>query len=112
TPQGLFEEIEQNATGKLSDDDLNVNFLIFDENLARMAAHIIKTYKPALTAVHLPCVDHAEHTQGLDGDMVRTAVAGADHSIGRSLEAREEAGIRDSTPIIIMGDHGFSDVHS
>lgn len=112
TPKGLFQEIEQNATGKLTSDGMNVDNLVFDENLARTAAYLIQTYKPALIAVHLPCVDHAEHAHGRDGQEVRTAVAGADHSVGRILEAIKMAGMSDNTTVIVTGDHGFVDIHT
>ncbi|MFT3822997.1 MAG: ectonucleotide pyrophosphatase/phosphodiesterase [Chitinophagaceae bacterium] len=112
TPVGLFEEIEQNATGKLLHDDLNGELLTFDENLARMGAYLIKTYKPRFTAIHFPCVDEAEHNEGRDGHEVRLAVASADRCIGKLLEAIKLAGIKDSTAIIVTGDHGFSDIHT
>jgi hypothetical protein len=68
TPKGLFEEIEQKATGKLTADDLNSDFLILDQNIARMASYLISTYKPNLTTVHLLCVDHFAHEEGRQGD--------------------------------------------
>lgn len=112
TPRGLFEEIEQNATGKLTYYDLNGEYLTMDENLARMGAYLIKTYKPRFTAIHFPCVDEAAHTEGRDGHEVRLAVTSADHCIGKLLEAIKLAGIKDSTAIIVTGDHGFADIHT
>ena len=112
TPKTLFAEVEQNATGAFTDDDLNVDFMVFDDNLAREAAYILKKYKPALIAVHLPNVDHAEHAQGRHGEQVYQAVAGADHAIGHILEAIKQAGIGDSTTVIVTGDHGFVDIHT
>lgn len=112
TPKGLFEEVEQNATGKLTLKSLDIDNISFDENLARAAAYIIQKYKPAFTAIHLPCVDHNEHAYGRDGVEVRAAVAGADYNIGRILEAIKIAGIKDSTTVIVAGDHGFVDIHT
>lgn len=112
TPAGLFEILEAQATGKITAADMDADYMIRDENQARMAAYIIKTYKPAFVAVHLPCVDHAEHAQGRDGEQVRRAIAGADYSIGRILEAVKQAGIKDSTAIIVTGDHGFVDINT
>ena len=112
TPRGLWEEIEQNATGKLLYDDLNGDYLLLDENIARMGSYLIRKYKPRFTAVHFPCVDEAEHDEGRDGNKVRLAVASADKCIGNLLEAIKMAGIQDSTAIIVTGDHGFTDIHT
>ncbi|HEY8896065.1 MAG TPA: alkaline phosphatase family protein, partial [Niastella sp.] len=53
TPAGLYEELEQNATGKLTELDYNGDYIGEDENLARMSCYLIRQYKPALLAVHL-----------------------------------------------------------
>lgn len=112
TPKGLFEEVQEFATGKLEANDLSLKYNGMNENLARMTAYIIKKYKPRLTAVHLPCTDGAQHAEGREGKGVRVAVASADHAIGTILEALDKAGIRDSTAVIITGDHGFVDTHT
>ncbi len=112
SPAGLFEELQQYATGKLLPNDIGSEDLSGDENNARMSAYLIRTYKPNLLAVHLACTDHFEHEQGRDGPKVRQAVAGADRSVKTILEAIEKAGIKDSTTVLIVGDHGFVDIHT
>ncbi|MFT3824871.1 MAG: ectonucleotide pyrophosphatase/phosphodiesterase [Chitinophagaceae bacterium] len=109
---GLFEEIQQNATGKLTYADMNLDNLAIDENLSRMAAYLIKRYKPNFTTVHIVCVDHAEHSVGREGEEVKKALASADHAVSNILQAVEAAGIKDSTTIIVTGDHGFVDIHT
>ncbi len=111
-PAGLYEEIEQKVTGKLKYENMNMRYLTIDENLSRIAAYLIKTYKPNFTTLHIVCVDHAEHTYGRAGEGVQKAIASADHAISNILEAVDAAGIKDSTAIIITGDHGFVDTHS
>ncbi|MEJ0080820.1 MAG: ectonucleotide pyrophosphatase/phosphodiesterase [Puia sp.] len=108
---GLIEEIEKNATGKLDSNNMSEEFLLLDENAGRMASYIFMKYKPALLAVHFAEVDGAEHDFGRDGDSVRLAVASADRAIGDILETIERSGVKDSTTIIIVGDHGFSDIN-
>lgn len=112
TPAGLWNELQEKATGILEAADFNMvkEELIMDENVARMGAYIIKTYKPAFTALHLACTDHYEHAQGREGYLVRKAVAGADRALGTIIESLERAGIQDSTVIIVTGDHGFVDI--
>lgn len=112
TPPGLYEEVEQHATGKLEEIDFNGDYLGIDENLARMSGYLIRQYKPALLAVHLVTVDHFEHEQGRDGDKVRAAIAGVDRAIRTIREAVQKAGIADNTTFIVTGDHGFVDIHS
>jgi len=111
TPKGLWEEVEQHATGKLTYNDLNAEYVRFDENIARMASYVLQQYRPNFLAVHFACVDEWEHNEGRDGPGVRLAVAGADHAVGKIVEAIELAGIKDSTAIIVTGDHGFGEVH-
>ncbi|MBO9205126.1 MULTISPECIES: alkaline phosphatase family protein [Niastella] len=112
TPPGLYEEVEQHATGKMEELDFNGDYLGMDENLARMSCYLIRQYKPALLAVHLVTVDHFEHEQGRDGDKVRAAIAGVDRAVKSIREAVQKAGIADKTTFIIVGDHGFVDIHT
>ncbi|AMR30808.1 AP endonuclease [Mucilaginibacter sp. PAMC 26640] len=111
-PKGLFEEIEREATGKLDAQKLSSDYSSADENGSRMVAYIIKKYKPNLLTFHIFAVDHAEHGEGRDGEHVRKAIAGADHAVNNILEAIEQAGIKDSTAVIVTGDHGFVNVHT
>jgi predicted AlkP superfamily pyrophosphatase or phosphodiesterase len=112
TPKGLLNELQQQATGQLTDADLSGDYLALDENNARMAGYLLRKYKPAFTAVHLPCVDHFEHAAGRSGDKARLAVAGADRAVKTILESIEKAGLKDSTVVIVTGDHGFVDIHT
>ncbi len=109
-PKDLWQELQQNATGVLTTDDLNEGRFSLDENSTRIAGYIIRTYKPALLALHLINVDDMQHEYGRDADSVQLVVANADHCIGQLLEAIDRAGIKDSTTIIITGDHGFMDI--
>jgi predicted AlkP superfamily pyrophosphatase or phosphodiesterase len=109
---GLVEAIEQYATGKLDSTNMNNDYLSLDENTGRMAAYIFKEYKPNFLAVHLACVDGEEHTFGRDGDSVRLALEADDRAVGDLLEAIQKSGLQDSTTVIIVGDHGFCDIHT
>lgn len=113
-PEGLMEEIQRYATGKLDSINFNTNedLMIMDQNVGRIAGYLIRKYKPTLTTVRLSGVDHFEHLQGREGDLVVRAVAGADNAIGHIIESLQRAGIADSAAVIVTGDHGFVDVHS
>jgi hypothetical protein len=111
TPAGLVEEIEHNATGKLDSVNMNGNCFSFDANTGRMAAYIFRTYRPSFMALHIALVDDEEHDFGRDGDSVRLAVEADDRVIGDLLETIAVSGLKDSTSVIIVGDHGFCDIH-
>ncbi|MGV3503666.1 MAG: alkaline phosphatase family protein [Adhaeribacter sp.] len=114
TPAGLWQELELHATGKMEANDFNMDkdYQVMDENVARMAGYLIRKHKPNLVTVHLPVVDHAEHADGRDGEKVRRAVAGADRAIRTLVEAVDKAGISAQTAFIITGDHGFVNRHT
>jgi predicted AlkP superfamily pyrophosphatase or phosphodiesterase len=109
---GLVEELERDATGRL---DARRNFsgdwLTRDDRLGAMAAHLLETRRPALTAVHLIGTDHFQHEAGRTGDRVTRAVAALDRAVGQLVEAADRAGILERTTFIITGDHGFVNTH-
>jgi predicted AlkP superfamily pyrophosphatase or phosphodiesterase len=104
---GLIKEIEENATGKLDSNAMREDYLSLDEQAGRIAGYIFKTKKPAFMAVHFAEADGKEHDHGRDADSVRLAVAADDHAIGDILEAIQRSGLKDSTAVIIVGDHGL-----
>ncbi len=112
TPGGLFEEAVKNATGEMEMNDFNLTSLSMDENLSRIAGYILRKYKPGLLTIHLPNTDGAEHKQGRTGDLVSSAIAGADHAVSVIVDALNKAGIFEKTAIIITGDHGFVTTHT
>lgn len=112
TPTGLYDELQQNATGIIPDDEVNGETIRTDQNAARMASYVIEKYKPALTCLHLFNTDGMQHGFGTNSIEVKKALASADACIQQILNALDKAGILDSTAIIIAGDHGFSDIHT
>lgn len=111
-PKALYQEVQDNAIGKFGEFGATLDYYTSDQNKSRMAAYILKRYKPAFMAVHIALTDHFEHEQGRDGDKVRSAVAGADVAIKTIMDAAEAAGISEHTTFIITGDHGFVDIHT
>ncbi|MFS2185593.1 alkaline phosphatase family protein [Mucilaginibacter sp. Mucisp84] len=109
---GLIDEIEKNTTGRLDSNNMNEDRFSMDANSARMAAYIFKTYHPALLTVHFAEVDGAQHEFGRDADSVRLAVAAVDRAVGDILETVRHSPSKDSTAVIIVGDHGFSTIHT
>lgn len=104
---GLWKDLEQNAIGKIS-----VNEIRNDKNTGKMAAYILQTYKPALTAVHFIGLDHAQHKVGIKNQTVADALLVIDKAIEQIILAIDIAGMTSNTTLLIVGDHGFCDVHS
>ncbi|GAA4323104.1 ectonucleotide pyrophosphatase/phosphodiesterase [Mucilaginibacter gynuensis] len=111
-PKSLFDEVQENAIGKISEYGAALNDYTNDQNKARMAAYILRKYKPAFLAIHIGLTDHFQHEQGRDGDKVRSAVVGVDVAVKTIMDAIEMAGLNENTTFIITGDHGFVDIHT
>ncbi|HEY4195213.1 MAG TPA: ectonucleotide pyrophosphatase/phosphodiesterase [Mucilaginibacter sp.] len=109
---GLVTEIEEHATGKLDSVNMSEDNYSMDANSGRMAAYIFQTKRPALLAVHLAEVDGYEHEYGRDADSVRIALGQVDAIIGQLVQTVRNSDMRDSTVILIVGDHGFSTYHT
>lgn len=112
TPATLWEELEREATGKLTAARFNLDDLQRDDLVGAMGAHLLERHRPALLTVHLIMVDHFSHVEGRDGPGIRRALGAVDRAIGRLLEAAERAGIAGRTAFVVTGDHGFLDLHT
>jgi len=104
-PKGFYAEVKKEVFGGADKIDAGKN-----QNVARIAAYIIKKSQPQLMTIHLFSVDHAEHMEGRYGKEVQEAVADADDAVGIIVEALKAAGAWENTVFLIGGDHGFYDV--
>jgi predicted AlkP superfamily pyrophosphatase or phosphodiesterase len=106
TPKNLFSDFEKKSGYKLTVRKLKYGKFAKDKAIAKISNYIIKTYKPNLMAIHFIGIDHQEHLHGIDAPEVKRAVAITDSLIGTILKAVKDAGIWNSTAILIVGDHG------
>lgn len=104
---GLWNELQQHAL-----DNAPIGEVKNDKNTGKMAAYIIKTYKPALVAVRFAGIDHAMHKVGTRDRSIAKALLTVDQAIDRILQTIEDAGMTENTTVLIVGDHGFCDVHT
>jgi predicted AlkP superfamily pyrophosphatase or phosphodiesterase len=79
-----------------------------DEALTDIAVHLIDTRRPHLLMLHLPQVDHAQHTSGLFSAAAIAALENADRQIARVIEAAKNANTWNETALIVVSDHGFA----
>ncbi len=104
-PKGFYAEVKQEVFGGADRIEHGSN-----QNIAKIAAYIIKKSKPELMTIHVFSVDGASHTEGRSGQRVKAAVADADAAVGIIVAALKSAGIWEQTVLMVGGDHGFYDV--
>lgn len=112
-PRDLLSDVEKETGKKLTGE----SFLIREDfreskNIALLSNYIIRKYKPNFTAVHFVGIDHQRHAHGRNATQVKEILRITDSLIGTILQSVKDAGIGDSTTIIITGDHGHINTNS
>lgn len=82
------------------------DYLNHPQQLGDMAVDYILEKKPNLLTIVFDHPDHEGHLYGWDSPEYHEAVKFLDAEIGRILQAVRDAGIWDSTTIIVTADHG------
>ncbi len=82
----------------------------YDESQMFAAAEIIKKYKPNLLFMHPGYVDATRHRTGLFTDEVKEAINLTNTWLEWIFSAVEEAGIKESTDIVVLSDHGHLNI--
>ncbi|MNO38937.1 Alkaline phosphatase PhoD precursor [compost metagenome] len=77
-----------------------------DDFTTKCAIETIKRKKPNLLMIHLIDLDDAKHVYGTDSDEVKQVITRMDKRLGDIMQAVEEAGIKDDTILLVLGDHG------
>jgi len=108
-------EKEMLASGEVTSDELatwnKTTNILHDDVWMRAAAHIIEKHKPNLLLVHLLLTDQIQHAYGGKSQGANTALILADRQLQRILDAIDRAGIRDTTSLFVVSDHGFKAYH-
>ena len=81
-----------------------------DHVLALSAAHVIKTRKPSLLAIHFLLTDEVQHELGPAHYRAHAALTAADHAVGVLVDAVREAGLAADTTFVVTADHGFATI--
>lgn len=81
-----------------------------DEFTTAAAAHALRRKRPELLLVHLMDLDHQRHRHGAASREAEQALEAMDRRLAALLAALEQAGTRESTAVVILGDHGHRDV--
>ena len=109
TPQGILDELENNACGILDTITYQAGSLQRDGRTAAMANYLMNHYQPRLTTIHLITTDYSQHALGTKSQRLLEDMASADHAVGTILENLRLTHRLDSTLVIVTGDHGFCD---
>ena len=83
---------------------------ILDTFVAQQAAQIVRDHKPHVLFVHLPGVDYVGHARGWGSADQLAWLGEADKAVGTVLVAVRDAGVLDTTLIILTADHGGAGV--
>jgi predicted AlkP superfamily pyrophosphatase or phosphodiesterase len=79
------------------------------QSVAKAASAYIVSKKPNLTFIHFPDPDSAGHKSGWGSPQQKEAFKVSDQALGQIVKAIEQAGIADSSVMIISADHGGHD---
>ncbi|AWV32426.1 alkaline phosphatase family protein [Paenibacillus odorifer] len=77
-----------------------------DDFTTKCAIDTVKRKKPNLLMMHLIDLDDAKHAYGTDSDEVKQVITRMDNRLGDIMQAVDEAGMKDDTIFLILGDHG------
>jgi predicted AlkP superfamily pyrophosphatase or phosphodiesterase len=109
-PDGTVER-EMLDAGAISAEELaswsKTNNTLHDEIWTRAAAYIIEKHRPNLLLMHLLLTDSVQHQYGAGSLAAHTALILADRQVQRVLDAIDRAGIRETTTVFVVSDHGF-----
>lgn len=109
-PDGSPLAREMVGQGAISTEELrayrNAGGPYHDELRVRAAAYVIEKHRPNLLLLHLAVTDDVQHTYGARTLASQTALALVDRQIQRIIDAIEHVGIRKSTTVLVVSDHG------
>lgn len=111
-PHGLIEELEREATGRLSPENFNNKWLSHDLRVALLAEYLFERYRPTLLLVHTQTSNQVPQEPDWRNPRRARSVAASDQIVSLILEVIERTRTWDSTAVIVAGDHGNSEVHT
>jgi hypothetical protein len=111
-PHGLLEELEREATGRLTPETFNNKHLMHDLQVALIARYLWERYRPTLLLMHTQSAGQILQEPDWRNPRRARAVAASDQVVSILLERVERTGSWDSTAVIVTGDHGNTEVHT
>ena len=78
-----------------------------DDDRTGLAAFIIRKYRPNLMMLHIFGTDDAQHKFGPGTPEALASIEVADGHVAQMIKAVADAGLQDSTDVVVLSDHGF-----
>jgi Type I phosphodiesterase / nucleotide pyrophosphatase len=111
-PRGLFEELERDATGRLSPENFNNKWISHDLRIALIAEYIFERYRPNLLLVHTQSSNQVPQEPDWRNPRRARSLSASDQILSMILEVVERTKTWDETAVIATGDHGNIEVHT
>jgi hypothetical protein len=111
-PRGLLEELEREATGRLTPENFNNKWISHDLRVALIAEYLFEKYRPTLLLVHTQASVQVPQEPDWRNPRRARAIAGSDQVVSMILEVIERAKTWDRTTVIVADDHGNTEVHT
>lgn len=111
-PHGFLEELEREATGRLSPENFNNKWLSHDLRVALLAEYLFEKYRPTLLLVHTQTSNQVPQEPDWRNPRRMRSVAASDQIVSIILEVIERTKTWDNTAVIVTGDHGNTEVHT
>ena len=107
--------IKELTDAKILDETTDAAFLDVggerrEQIWADAASYLLREHQPNLLLLHFLIADGTQHRYGPQGPQAYEALRNVDGHLGEVFDAVEKAGLRDSTTIFIVADHGFERV--
>lgn len=111
-PRGLIEELEREATGRLTPENFDNKHLIHDLQVALIARYLWERYRPTLLLMHTQSSGQVLQEPDWRNPRRARAVSASDQVVSVLLEVVERTKSWDTTTIIVTGDHGNTEIHT
>lgn len=111
-PRGLIEELEREATGRLTPENFNNKHLTHDLQVALIARYLWERHRPTLLLMHTQSAGQVLQEPDWRNPRRARAVAASDQVVSILLELVERTKSWDTTTVIVTGDHGNTEVHT
>ena len=112
-PEGLWEEVEREATGRLRPEVFGNYRITSADRIGDIGAYLFERYRPMLLLLRTqPTTQVMQKPGPWSHPAKRRAVAASDRAVGKLLETVERLRLCERTAIIVAGDHGMMPVHT
>ena len=111
-PQGFLEELEREATGRLTPETFDNKQLMHDLQVASMARYVFERYQPTLLIVHAQVSNQILQEPDWRNPRRQRGVASSDSVVSVIADVIERNKLWDTTALIVAGDHGNTEIHT